>query len=197
MKLSKSIILKVAGICLLFSILLLPISSKAQSPDNLQRGATVNGLQMSISTVASSKTNVPEFQVALRNVGEKDTTINLGIMLANGKKQEPDKIDFILTDANGKTHKFDFGSVMIVAGRVDDFIVPLRAGSIYTLRFSSEHFYSSGANESVSQLLSGKYKITAEFEGSGANHTNLDTPGVKLMNFWLGKLQSNDLTVER
>lgn len=179
-----------AGICLLFSILLFPVSSKAQSLDNLQWGASVDGLQMSISKVASSRTDFPEFQVALRNVGEKDTTVNLGIMLANGKKQEPDNINFILTDADGKNHQFIFGStVMVIAGRVDDFIVPLRVGSIYTLRFSSD--------KSTAQMLKGNYKITATFEGSGANNTNLDTPGVKLMNFWLGNLQSNALAVER
>ena len=190
MKLSKSTIYIAGNVWLLLIILLMPICSKAQSLDNLQWGATDDGLQLSISKIASGKTNFPEFQVALRNVGEKDTTVNLGVMLANGKKQEPDKIKFILTDANGKTHQFNFGSViMMVDGRLDDFIVPLRAGSMYTLKFSSD--------ESTAQLLAGKYKITAEFEGIGANLTNLDTQGIKLMNFWLGKLKSNELTVER
>lgn len=197
MKHSKTKLFIALSIFLFSSILLLPISSKSQSLDNLQWGATVNGLQMSISTVDSGKASVSEFQVALRNVEEKDTTVNLGIMLANGKKQEPDKISFILTDANGKIHKFNFGSIMMVTGRVDDYIVPLRNGSTYTLRFSSEHFYSLGNNESVAKLFTGNYTITAQFEGSGANHANLDTPGIKLMNFWLGKLQSNVLTVER
>ena len=37
----------------------------------------------------------------------------------------------------------------------------------------------------------------AEFQGTGAKLVNLDMPAIKLMNFWLGKVQSNVLTIER
>jgi hypothetical protein len=39
--------------------------------------------------------------------------------------------------------------------------------------------------------------LTAQFEGTGARTANLDMPGMKLMNFWLGKVESNRLTIER
>jgi len=49
----------------------------------------------------------------------------------------------------------------------------------------------------VVKLLSGRNQLTAQFEGSGAKHINLDMPAIKLMNFWLGKVQSNILVLER
>ena len=108
-------------------------------------------------------------------------------------------ISFDITDANGRTLKANFGSAMSVAGRVDDYIVPLRAGSMYTLRPSSKNFILPISNMLIAPRLlsSGKCTITAEFDGGGARAANLDTPGLKLMNFWIGKLRSNVLKVER
>jgi hypothetical protein len=154
---------------------------------------------MSISIDDSRKTDVTQFQVALRNAEEKDFTLNLGIMLANGKVQLPTRISFNVTDNTGKIRRFDFSDPkhVSVAGRVDDYIVPLRANSIYTLIIRSDQLWSPDSKDFGLKLAPGKYQITAQFEGSGAKAVNLDTPGIKLMNFWTGKLQSNALAVER
>ena len=183
---------------LLLIILILPLSSNAQSVDDLQWGTAVDGLQMSISRIKDADPKVPSFQVALRNVGEKDIILNLGAMLANGKMQEPDALSFIITDANGRTLRAHFAGVWSVDGRVDDYIVPLRAGSMYTLRLSSRSFALPIDNMFIAPRLlsSGNSTIMAEFDGGGAKATNLDTPGLKLMNFWTGKLQSTVLKVE-
>ena len=42
-------------------------------------------------------------------------------------------------------------------------------------------------------LLAGDNYLTAEFEGTGANLINGDTQGIKFMNFWHGKVESNTL----
>lgn len=119
--------------------------------------------------------------------------LNLGTMLANGKVQFPDKLGFNLTDATGKTRKFDFfdGKFGVIAGRVDDYIIPLRSGSIYGLKIGLDNLYSLSTNEIGSKLPSGKYQITAQFEGDGANIRHLSA------NSWKGKLQSNTLTLEK
>ncbi|MBV9242426.1 MAG: hypothetical protein JO314_10495 [Acidobacteria bacterium] len=187
------------GICTVFAVLLLTFVSRAQSVDNMQWGAPVEGLQMSISRIHDDKATVPEFEVVLRNVEDKDTTLNLGIMLANGKAQQPSNISFILTDRFGKTRTAAFASVFAVAGRVDDYVVPLRAGSAYTLRLSSKHFLLTIDNAFIAPRLlsSGEYTITAQFVGGGAKATNLDTPGMKLMNYWIGTVRSNVLKVDK
>src|SRR3954468_14623281 len=65
-------------------------------------GAAVDGLQMCLAQSGSN------FQFALRNVGDHDITLNLGIMLANGKVQLPDRLALKFTDAQGKTRLFTF-----------------------------------------------------------------------------------------
>lgn len=194
----KTAVLCSISICFFFSLLLSSGSSKGQSVESLQWGAPVDRLQMSLSATSSSKADVPQFQVAFRNAGE-DLTLNLGMMLANGKVQLPDKISLTLSDASGKTRKLSFSDKRYpgVAGRIDDYIVRLRSGSIYLLKVGLDQFVSPDTNEYELRLSSGKYQITAQFEGSGARFINLDRPAIRLMNFWKGKVQSNTLAVER
>lgn len=199
MKTQKAVVLRVISTCLFLNLFLSSASSRVQSIDSLQWGAPVDGLQMSLSTANSRKMDIPEFQVVVRNAGEQDVTLNLGFMLANGKVQLPESISLNLTDAHRKTRKLNFFDRRYsgVAGRVDDYVVPLRAGSSYTLKFSLDQFWSPDTKEYELKLYPGKYQITAQFEGGGAKTSNLDMPGIKLMNFWQGKLQSNALAVER
>jgi hypothetical protein len=151
---------------------------------------------MSISAGGSGNVDVPKFQVAVRNLGARDVVLNLGIMLANGKVQLPDRIRLNLTDAEGRTRELRFIDPAI-AGRVDDYVVPLRVGSTYTVTFGLDQFWPPDAKDFQLRSPSGKYQIVAQFEGGGAKASNLDMPGMKLMNFWMGKLQSNALAVER
>ena len=199
MKALKIIATGASCACLFLSLFFSSAASRGQAIDNSQWGTQVNGLQMSISAVDSSEADVPEFQVAFRNAGEQDVTLNLGMMLANGKVQLPNRIRINLTDGSGKTRKLRFADKRygFVAGRVDDYIVPLRAGSIYTLKLSLNQFWSPDTKEFALKLSTGKYQVTAQFEGGGASAVNLDMPGIKLMNFWNGKLQSNTLELER
>ena len=47
----------------------------------------------------------PKLRVELRNASQSDLVINLGTMLANGKKQYPKEIVLILIDSQGKSPK--------------------------------------------------------------------------------------------
>ena len=199
MRLRKAIMFDVIGTCLFLNLLMSSASSRAQAIGSVDWGVPVEGLQMSISVVDSHNLDVPEFQVALRNAGTKDVTLNLGLMLANGNVQLPQNISLNVTDASGKTHKLKFFDRRYpgVAGRVDDYVVPLRAGSSYTLKLSLDQFWSPDTKEFQLKFFPGKYQITAQFEGGGAKTSNLDVPGIKLINFWLGNLQSNIIMVEQ
>ena len=195
----KSTVLSAICICSLLSIFAAPTSLRGQSAESPQWGAPVDGLQMSISAGDSSNVDVPKFQVAMRNLGRRDVVLNLGIMLANGKVQLPDRIRLNLTDASGRTQELRFFDKRYpaIAGRVDDYVVPLRIGSTYTVTFDLDQFWSPDTKDFQLRLPSGKYQIAAQFEGVGAKTSNLDMPGMKVMNFWMGKLQSNALAVAR
>ncbi len=179
------------AICLL--IFLFSASASRPARETLQWGQPVGGVQMSLTSTDSN------LQVALRNIGDRDVTLNLGAMMANGKVQLPNNISLNFTDAQGKTRRFKFADERYpgVAGRLDDYIVPLRAGSTYTLQFTLDQFWCDETREFSIKLLPGKNYVTVRFEGTGAKLVNLDMPAIKFMNSWLGRVESNTLLLER
>jgi hypothetical protein len=118
-------------------------------------------------------------------VGDADVVLNLGLMLANGKRMFSTAIHLTLTYANGTTVELPFRDQFpaAIVGRMDDFTVALRSGSTYVMRIA---FGTPG-----STLSSGRYRLDARFDGQGAKFINGDTPGIALLNFWNGTLQSN------
>ena len=68
-------------------------------------GHAVDGVQICLTTSGSN------LQLAFGNVGSKDVTLNLGVMMANGKIQLSDRIAMKCTDAQGETRLFQpFGT---------------------------------------------------------------------------------------
>ena len=151
-------------------------------------------LRMSISTPHQNVDGNFTFRLALENIGVNDIVLNLGTMLANGKVHLPDAIRLILTDATGESRELHFSDRRhpFVGGRVDDYSVPLRAGSSYSIKVSLDDYWSPDTKEPRLNLPPGEYRIRAEFTGSGARYVNLDTQGMKLMNFWRGTLRSDE-----
>jgi hypothetical protein len=95
-----------------------------------------------------------------------------------------------LTNANGTTVELAFSDQFpaAIVGRIDDFTVALRSGSVYVVRIA---FGTLG-----STLSAGRYRIDARFEGQGAKFINGDTLGVAPLNFWNGTLQSNSFELD-
>lgn len=189
-------VLTAASICVLVSLPLFSAASRSQAIQSLQWGSSVDGLQLSLA--AAQMDNREGVQVAIQNAGDHDLILNLGAMLANGKVLLPNNISLNVTNAEGKTRTFIFGDKKhsSVFGRMDAYIIPLRVGSIYTLTLTLDQFWCNETKEFEVKLLPGKNQLTAQFEGTGATFVN-DMPAMKLMNFWLGKVQSNTLAVER
>jgi hypothetical protein len=164
----------------------------------LSQGATecgnaVDGVQLCLTTVGSN------LQLSFSNVGDRDVTLNLGIVLANGKLQSPTNVAMKFIDAQGKVRRFQFFDKRYsgIGGRLDDYVVPLPMRATYTIQLSLDQFWCRETHEFAIPLLAGDNYLSAEFEGTGANHLNLDTPGIKLMNFWRGRVASNTLKLRR
>jgi hypothetical protein len=179
---------------LLFALLILfPAGAFPVSRDAADCGRSVGGVQICLASAGST------LELALRNVGEHDVTLNLGYMLSNGKVQLPSRLAVKFTDAHGQTRTFQFADKRypFIAGRVDDFVVPLRTGSTYTLQLTLDQFWCQETKEFSIPLLSGENYLAAQFEGSGAHLVNSDMPGIRLMKFWVGEVESNMLTLRR
>lgn len=63
----------------------------AQNPNAIAWGRTVDGLQvrLSLDQAETRQSKSPKFRVELRNSGEKDLLLNLGVMTRNGEQQYP------------------------------------------------------------------------------------------------------------
>lgn len=159
-------------------------------------GNAEQGLRLGLATASESER--PEFLVAIENTTNKDVVINLGLMLANGKVMFPRAVHLILSDAHGTTRTLEYFDKRYpsIGGRVDDFIVALRAGSTYVMRLSLNQYFSASTKEFDLRLPPGPYRIEARFEGDGAKAINLDTPGIALLNFWKGSLRSNSVAFQ-
>jgi hypothetical protein len=71
-------------------------------------------------------------RVELRNPGNQDLVLNLGIELANGANQYPDAVSYTLTTPDGRVLHLESMEPGSIAGRVDPFIVPLPAGAMFS-----------------------------------------------------------------
>jgi len=163
-------------------------------------GHPADGLRLSVALVPAldPAQKDADIEVGFENVGTEDKTLNLGMLLANGHLQEPDAVRLDVTDAKGKSMTFDLCEIGAIAGRVDDYVVPLRHGSTFCFRVSSRHYLSLQSMGTIAELPAGHYTLTAHFEGKGAQlaHQNGDLAGIALMNFWKGGLDSNAVSFE-
>jgi hypothetical protein len=180
-----------AAISVVILVSLLYASPFSQEP--AECGRAVDGVQICLATSGSN------LQLSFANVGDHDVTLNLGIVLGNGKLQSPTNIVLKFMDAQGKVRRFKFFDKRYsgIAGRVDDYVVPLRARSTYTIQLTLDQFWCQETNEFSIPLLAGDNYLTAEFEGTSANHANPDMTAIKFMNFWRGKVESNTLKLRR
>jgi len=53
-------------------------------------------MRIYLDQAATGQSKVPRFKVELRNVGEKDLLLNLGIMTRSGEQQYPSAVSLIL-----------------------------------------------------------------------------------------------------
>ena len=147
------------------------------------------GLELSISQVEGTATS-QEFLIALHNVGKEDRVVNLGMMLANGKALYPTAVHLISIDASGNKRALSLREPPGIAGRVDDYVVPLKAGSAYSYRVTLNDYWSPSTQEFDVVWPRGTYRVTARYVGQGARFINADTAGMKLLRFWEGELES-------
>jgi hypothetical protein len=154
-------------------------------------GPQQDDLRLTIARVQSADgPNNPAFTITLENRSDTDFMVVLGHMLANGKAMLPTAVKLVLTDATGRprTLRYRDRRYAGIAGRVDDYVVPLRGRSSYVLRLSLAQFSSLEAGELEVKQPSGTYTLQATFEGSQVNpSTNSDMLGLRFMTFWAGR----------
>jgi|GEM_PF-1516009 len=181
-------------------------TSNDQTPTTPEHGDVLNGLQLSISLDKSTEDGWPEFLVTLRNVGKKDVLVNLGAIV--GSFQSPDAFQLSLKDDAGNIKELHFvdNRYSGVAGRIDNYVIPLRHGTSYCLELPLRQFWPSKRkwDEFPSKKLKpGMYQVYASFKGTDYKYHNTgdkDNPMASYMwngFLWEGTLQSNTISFEQ
>jgi hypothetical protein len=89
---------------------------------------------------------VPEFRVTVENLGTSDTFVPLGTLLNGGRRQIPDNLTFRLRERDFEGDQRTYGwQPYNVGGTVHDALVPLGAGSGYSMRLSANTFTTGSA----------------------------------------------------
>ncbi len=188
-------IYKIAAGGLFVSVLFIAGSSATVKAIPKTWGDTVSGLQLAIyrEPAECAQSKVPNFRVELRDAGASDLILNLGSMLANGRKQYPDAVVLILTDSQGKSQTLELQGPAGVAGRIDPLIVPIPVGSTFSIPVDLEKYGPFGF-----KWKPGTYSVEAQLTGKGVNQAdaNLDVKGIALMPYWRGTAASNQLRFE-
>jgi hypothetical protein len=191
---------KALSTLLLASLLMLAGSAVAKRQSPPTWGEVVGGLQMSIYPDQASRADSkpPKFRVELRNVGESDLILNLGMMLANGKKQYPNAVVLTLIDAQGKSRHLDLSEPFSVGGRLDPLVLPLPTGAAFSIPVDLDKYWAPASKEFDFKLKPGSYLLEAQFTGRGVSQqeANLDVKGIALMPYWRGTVTSNHLQFE-
>ena len=187
-------------VVLVASLLLLGGLSAAQKPTTQTWGEAVGGLQMAIylDQAEGVPSKAPKFRVEFRNVGQNDLVVNLGKMLANGKRQYPNAVVLTLTDAQGKSRRLDLREPFVIGGRVDPFVVPIPVGATFSLPMDLDKYWAAASKEFDYKLKPGTYSLETQFTGRSVSQqeANLDVKGIALMPYWTETVTSNQLRFE-
>jgi RNA polymerase sigma factor (sigma-70 family) len=156
-------------------------------------GKAVGGLRLRLQLppVEKGQTLPPHFEVVLENVGDRDLNVQLGYSLANGRSHHPAALQLQALSRGNKTRTLKYLQSG-VAGRLDPLVVPLLAGSSYTLRCRFDRFADPDTAEPI-DLTARDYRIAAELVGEPVLKANPDLRGLVLMPFWQGKVRSNEV----
>jgi hypothetical protein len=155
-------------------------------------------LQLALIRVQNTSAR-PRFRVAFRNAEDQPLMLYLGTMLADGRKQYPDRVHLLLTDVRGKVLELDMkplGRAVGLAGQLVPMLVPLPVGATFAFPVDLEDYYAPKETIWNLDLPPGRYTLSAEYTGVGVPQ-RAAAPGFPIStvnsHYWSGTVNSNTL----
>jgi hypothetical protein len=148
------------------TLVLLGGLSVAQDPKAKDWGSPVDGLQMRIYLdPATGQSKVPRFKVELRNVGEKDLLLNLGIMSRSGEQQYPSAVSLILVESQRLFQFIELKRSLPAseAGK-ETLYLPLPVGASFSFPVDLDNYWAVNSKE-FDKLKPGTYWLAAHLNG--------------------------------
>jgi hypothetical protein len=152
-------------------------------PGAVEWGTPVDGLRLGVATGDA------RIVLALENVGADDFYVNLGWSIANGQVMVPCAFGLEVEEATGPPRRFGCHYHGMIAGRLDDLLVPMPGGAVFTLRLPEGRFRDEGPGPGVLELR-GLRGVVATLTAGRPELLNLDTPGIATFQCWTGALRS-------
>lgn len=149
-------------------------------------GSVKEPVALQLSVAPGSLDQPLAFHLIVENRSETDVIVNLGQMLANGKVMMPDAVRLMVQDAAGNSRELLFADHRFagVRGKVESYLVPLRARSAYSLNLSLQDYWCPGTNGTKEfqpiTLQPGEYHVHAVLESKAVRD------GIKGTNVWKG-----------
>jgi hypothetical protein len=183
----------VGGCSAVVCIFALALGSTMGDEKTPVEGAAFKGLRLGLNFIVTESGGKRQrhCNLVLQNVGDTDLNVWLGFSLANGKSHHPSAVRLFARSKGHKTQTLIYPS-LVVSERVDPFVLPLLAGSSYTMPCPFYAYVDSEAGERI-DLTSKDYWISSELTGEAITKTNQDLQGLALMTFWEGKVRSNEV----
>jgi hypothetical protein len=153
-------------------------------------GPVDNGLRISVTL--GGKQDSREIRVTLKNVGEKDILIPLGVKVGN---PHPILFNVFLKTANGESPRVIYNGLGVIAGVVEPLTMGLRASETYTLPLAIDRYYVSDASEKLATFIKRRCQLWVELdvkENQCPIPTTLDSLR-RTLPCWYGKVVSNVL----
>ena len=153
-------------------------------------GPVDNGLKISASL--GGKPDSPEIRVTLKNVGDRDILIPLGVKYGN---PHPIFFNVFLKTANGESPKVIYTGLGVISGIVEPLTMELRASETYTLPLAVDAYYVLNASEKLATFIKRRCQLWVELdvkENQCPNPATLD-PLRRKLPCWYGKVVSGVL----
>jgi hypothetical protein len=132
----------------------------------------------------------------IRNAGTEDTAVIPGVVLGNGRKYMVDRMALQARTGSGPAQQYHYHPYHYpsgVAGRVDDWILPLPAGGSFTLMLTAADFLS-GTNPRPEDLPRNA-RLSLRLPLRRVATPNSDLAGLSYFRVWTGSgaLTSNEI----
>lgn len=132
-----------------------------------------------------------EVTVTIRNSGQADTAVLIGVALGNGRSYWPHELVVELR-RSGSTEVEELvqRGPALIAGRMDHWVVPLPVRAAFSLRLRAADFFVTSPATAVWPAEELRVRLTGR---PITSDLSLDMTGMKLWRVWTGSARSNAL----